>query len=257
MAVHCDTTTVTAGRGVSRAESALKRNLAYAARILSQNGHDDLNQGQVSARLPGWDQFYIKPAVIGFNEACPDDMVAAPVDHSLEHAANCPPELPLHQALYERRPDVNAIIHSHAPYGLMAGAKALAIEPISHEGALFVDALPRFVQTSHTVLEIETGYAIADCLGNCAAVLLVNHGSVVVGETIRAATVMAHALERACRIQLMAAMLPGIPHSVASSDDVERKRRYIYSDTSIKAFWDYCVRTVERNSAEVRQWKTR
>jgi L-fuculose-phosphate aldolase len=80
---------------------------------------------------------------------------------------------------------------------------------------------------------------------------------VVVGPTLRAATVLAHALERACRIQVMAAMLPGIPHSVASSEDVERKRSYIYSDTSIKAFWDYCVRTVERNSAEVSQWKTR
>ena len=247
--------TSTPAASESRAQIVLRRNLAFAARILSDDGHDDMNQGQVSARIPGEDRFLIKQALIGFNEAQPDDMIWAPVDHREPHSPQCPPELPLHQAIYSRRQDVNAIVHTHAPYGVLVGAKSLEIEPISHEGALFENGLPRFTQTSHTVLHIETANAIADVLGGHRAVLLVNHGGVVVGRTLREATVLACSLERACRIQFMAAMLPGIPHTVSSADDVNKKRSYIYADTSIKTFWDYGVRTIERKMPEVKAWK--
>ena len=239
----------------SAAHRSLRRNLAYAGRILSDHGHDDLNQGQVSGRLPHGDQFLIKQAVVGFDEVSPGDLIDAPVEHTRPHAAVCPPELPLHQAIYQRHPQVNAIVHSHAIYGILLGVKALEIEPISHEGAVFAGALPRFTQTSHTVLEIETAYAISECLGEHRAVLLVNHGSVVVGRSIREATVLACALERACRVQVYAAMLGAIPHSIATPEDVAKKRAYIFGDTSIKAFWDYSVRAVERKAAEVRTWK--
>jgi L-fuculose-phosphate aldolase len=233
----------------------LRRQLAYAARILSNDGHDDFNQGQVSARLPRSDSFFIKQALVGFNEANPDDMIEAPVDPDLEHSPKCPPELPLHQAIYRRRPEINAVIHSHAPHGIVVGAKGLAMEAISHEGAPFVDALPRFTETSHTVLHIETADAIVDVLGEHHAILLVNHGSVVVGRTLREATVLACALERACRIQLMSAMLPGSRPSTSTPEDIAKKRKYIFGETSLKAFWDYCVRSVERTMPEVKTWK--
>ena len=237
----------------SKAESRLAVNLALASRMLSNGGHDDLNQGQVSARLPGIERFLIKSATRGFNEAKPEDMILAFVDPAKTVAPIAPPELPLHQAIYEARPDVNGIVHSHAPYTLIFGATDWELRPISHDGACFQGRAPRFTATSNTVLEISTGRGIARALGNAAAIFLRNHGSVVVGKSIREAAVLAQVLERACRIQIIAEST-GAPYQTSSGEDVRAKQGYIYSDMSIRSYWDYCVRLVKQTWKETESW---
>jgi L-fuculose-phosphate aldolase len=240
-------------KGLTPAEAKLAINLAFASRMLSCDGHDDLNQGQVSARLPGQDHFLIKSALVGFNEAVPADMVLAWVDSARPSARLAPPELPLHQAIYAARPDVNAIIHSHAPYTLVFGATDWDVRPISHDGACFTGRVPRFTATSNTVLDIETGRAIAAVLADNPAAFLRNHGSVVVGRSLREAAVLAQVLERACRLQVLAESTRAVYH-VSTEDDVTRKRDYVYSDTAVKSYWDYCVRRVKQTWSEAQSW---
>jgi L-fuculose-phosphate aldolase len=237
----------------TNAEARLAVNLALASRMLSRDGHDDLNQGQVSARLPGSARFLIKNALCGFNEARPGDMVFASVDPDQPAAPLAPPELPLHQAIYAARPDVNAVVHSHAPYTLVFGATDWDVRPISHDGACFQGRLPRFTATTNTVLDIDTGRAVARALGDCPAALLRNHGSVVVGKSLREAAVLAQVLERACRIQIIAEGT-GAAYHVSAAEDVHRKVDYIYSDTAVKAYWDYCVRLVKQLWSEAGTW---
>jgi L-fuculose-phosphate aldolase len=238
----------------TKAESKLAVNLALASRMLSSGGHDDLNQGQVSARLPGSDTFLIKSAMRGFNEAVPEDMIRESVDASTRPGPMAPPELPLHQAIYEARPDVNAIVHSHSPYALIFGATDWELRPISHDGACFEGRVPRFAGTSHTVLDIETGRAIARALGDAPASFLRNHGSVVAGRSIREAAVLAQILERACRLQIIAEST-GAAYHTSSADDVKNKQDYIYSDVSVKSYWDYCVRLVRHTWKEAAGWQ--
>lgn len=110
---------------------------------------------------PGADVFLIKNALCGFDEATPDDVVTASVDHTAPAPKSAPPELPLHQAIYRARPDVNGIVHSHAPYTLVFGATDLALRPLSHDGAYFTGSTALFTTTSNTVLDIATGDLIA------------------------------------------------------------------------------------------------
>ena len=238
---------------LTRAEQKLAVRLAYASRILSKNGHDDFNQGQVSARLPNSNHFLIKQAMRGFNEAKPDDNVLAHVDPVKPIDPLAPPELPLHQAIYAARPDVNAIIHSHAPYTLVFGATDWDLEPISHDGACFQQRIYRFTGTSNTVLDIETGEAIAEALKDGQVVLLRNHGGVVVGKSIQEACVLIQLLERACIIQILAKST-GVSYSISTAIDVRKKQDYIYSDPSIKSYWDFCVRSVQQTWPEVQIW---
>jgi L-fuculose-phosphate aldolase len=247
------TQTQTISAELSKAEEKLAINLALASRILSDGGHDDLNQGQVSARQPGSQRFLIKGALTGFNEATPADMILADIDGAVTADALAPPELPLHQAVYEARPDVNAIVHSHAPYSLIFGATAWEIRPISHDGAYFVGRLPRFSATSNTVLDLETGRAIAAVLGDAPAALLQNHGGLLVGKSIREAAILALLLERAARLQILAEG-SGAVYASASEIDVERKRGFVYSSTAIKAYWDYCVRRIQIDQPETVAW---
>lgn len=231
----------------------LTAQIAYGARMLSLDGHDDFNQGQISARMPGADTFLIKNALCGFDEATPDQIVTAAVDHTAPAPPIAPPELPLHQAIYRARPDVNAIVHSHAPHTLVFGATDLALRPLSHDGAYFVDRLGLFTTTSNTVLDIETGDEIAAALGSGEGVLLRNHGGVIVGKSVRHAAVFAQVLERACRLQLLAEGA-GAEYAWSSEWDVKLKRDFIYADLSVRSYWEYAVRRVVRTWPDTAGW---
>jgi L-fuculose-phosphate aldolase len=238
---------------LSPAERKLTRALALASRALSQGGHDDLNQGQVSARLPGSGEFFIKSALCGFNEARPEDMLRVSVDHALTPPKLAPPELPLHQSVYAARPDVNAIVHSHAPYSLVFGATDWEIRPLSHDGAYFARRVPRFTATTNTVLDQATGDAIAGVLADAPAAFLRNHGLLVVAKSVREVAVMAQVLERATQLQILAETT-GATYACSDLPDVEKKREFIYSATAIKSYWDYCTRCVIERWPEASDW---
>ncbi len=242
-----------AGRKPTPMERCLRIQLAVAARSLSLGGHDDFNQGQVSARIPGAPVFTIKAALQGFDECTPEDVVTASVDPDAQVDPLAPPELPLHQAIYAARPDVNAIVHSHAPHTLIFGAGNLPLRPISHDGAFFAGRVGLFTMTSNTILDIDVAKQVAAALGSHPAVLLRNHGGVVVGKSIRHATVYAHLLERACELQLLAERALSEYHS-SSLSDVEGKRDFIYSDLSVRSYWDYCQRRVRRTWPDAAAW---
>lgn len=231
----------------------LAAQLALGARMLSLDGHDDFNQGQISARRPGAAAFLIKNALCGFDEATPDDVVTASVDHTAPAPKSAPPELPLHQAIYRARPDVNGIVHSHAPYTLVFGATDLALRPLSHDGAYFTGSTALFTTTSNTVLDITTGDLIAKELAGNEAVFLRNHGGVVVGKSVRHAAIFAQVLERACRLQLLAET-SGAPYASSTALDVAAKRDFIYADLSVRSYWDYAVRRVTRHWPEAAGW---
>lgn len=242
--------------GQARAGVAVRRltgQLALGARMLSLDGHDDFNQGQISARMPGSAEFLIKDARTGFDEATPQSMVAAEMSREHRPVPSAPPELALHQAIYRARPDVNGIVHSHAPYTLVFGATDLVLRPVSHGGALFYERLPLFTATSNTVLDHATGEAIATALDDCDAVLLRNHGSVVVGKSVRHAAVFAQVLEHACRLQLIAEQ-SGVPYAWSNAADVDAKRDFIFADLSVRSYWDWAARRVARTWPEAATW---
>ncbi|WP_208297641.1 class II aldolase/adducin family protein [Actinophytocola oryzae] len=226
---------------------------ALGARMLSAGGHDDFNQGQVSCRRPGSADFVIKGALVGFDEATPQDFVPGQVDPLAPPHRLAPPEIPLHQAAYEARPDVNCVVHSHSPAALVFGALREALVPLSHEGALLHGETHHFTLTSNTVLDIGVARAIATTLSSGIGVFLVNHGSLVVGKSVRQAVVFALMLERACRLQLDA-LATGREFSTSTMVDVEAKREFVFADLSIRAYWEHARRRVLRTTPEAGEW---
>ncbi|CAM4159865.1 class II aldolase/adducin family protein [Kibdelosporangium persicum] len=226
---------------------------AVGARMLSLGGHDDFNQGQISCRRPGSVEFFIKGALTGFDEATPEDFVVGGVDPGSPSDRLAPPEIPLHQAVYEARPDVSCVVHSHSPAALVFGALQADLVPLSHEGALLRNEVHRFTLTSNTILDISVGRAIAGTLGGGLGVFLVNHGSVVVGKSVRHAVIFALMLERACRLQLDA-LASGRSFATSSELDVAAKREFIFADLSIRAYWEHARRRVLRTFPESRNW---
>lgn len=237
----------------SPAEQRLITQIAIGSRSLSLGGHDDFNQGQVSARLPGAQHFFIKAAVIGFDECTPRDVLRAQVDPAADRHPQLPPELVLHQAIYAARPDVNSIVHSHAPNTLVLGATDLDLRAVSHDGAMFSGRTPRFTLTSNTIIELAVARAVAEVLGDAPAALLRNHGGLTVGRSLRHAVLYAHLLERAAMLQLLAERVPGGYHS-SDAADIQAKREFNFSDLSLRSYWDHCVGQVRRRWPEAAGW---
>lgn len=229
------------GRAV---DSALKQQLSLASQILYLAGHNDVNHGQISGRVAGESKFFLRGAAMGFEEVGPDDFVELEGDGRLIGGSrHRPSEWPIHTEIYAARPDVNAVVHTHPPNAVAFGALSQKLLPLSHDGCPFHQRLNRFDLTTNTVLTVDVARAMVGTLAANPAVLLKNHGIVVVGHSVRAATVLAVMLERACALHLQVAALNP---SGSPEGDVTEKNDFIFSDIAIRTYWDYFVRKLER-----------
>lgn len=231
----------------------LRCNLALCARLLSRHGHDDFNQGQVSARIPGRDALLIKSGWVGFDSCEPKDLLELTMSTEGKLGFEAPAETCLHRAIYRSRPDVRAIVHTHHEATVAFGAVCDEMLPISHEGAFFSGNLGFFDETSQTVLTEHHATGVADKLGAHSAVILRNHGFVAVGSSVKSAAIHSMMLTRACRVQLLA-LSSGRPLRASSSDDIAPKRKFIYSDTALRGYWNSLMTTLVREQPDIAAW---
>ena len=227
----------------------LKEKVAYSCNILAIEGHWDQILGHVSARIPGEQAFLMKPHSFGFEEIRPYHVIVCNLEgEKIRGDYERHSEVFIHSEIYKARPDVNCVVHSHPPYATAFGSLRQPMRPISHEGVIFNDNLPLFDYTTALIRTPELGAKVAESLKDCRGVLMKNHGSTVVGESVEVATLYAVFLEKAARIQL-AAMVAGEP---TWSNDAEAKLKFeqIYHARRLGNMWDYFVRRAKRLSID-------
>lgn len=121
----------------------------------------------------------------------------------------------IHGEIYRTRPDVMAIVHSHAPSVIPFGATRTKLRPIYHMGAFLWSGAPvwdiRKVREENDLLvrDRPLGKALAETLGQCNCVLMRGHGMTVVGDSIPEAVYRAIYTEMNARLQLQAHQLEG------------------------------------------------
>ncbi len=223
----------------------LKETLAYSCNILAYEGHWDNILGHVSVRIPGKDRILMKPHSFGFEEIRPKHLIEVDLDgKKVAGDYERHSEVFIHTEIMKARPDVKCVVHSHPPYAVAFGALGQRLRPISHEGNIFYEGLPTFDHTTALIRTPELGVEVAKSLGKCRGVLMKNHGSTVVGETIEVATLYAIFLEKAARIQLMATA-SGEP-SWTSDEESAVKYEQIYTPHRLESMWEYFVRRADK-----------
>jgi ribulose-5-phosphate 4-epimerase/fuculose-1-phosphate aldolase len=224
---------------------SLKEKVATSCNILAIEGHWDNILGHVSARIPGEQAFLMKPHSFGFEEIRPYHLIVCDFDgNKIKGDYERHSEIFIHSEIYKARPDVNCVIHSHPPYATAFSSLRDPLRPISHEGSIFHEGLPLFDYTTVLIRTPELGVKVADALGNCRGVLMKNHGTTVVGESVEVATLYAVFLEKAARVQLLA-MASGEP-SWSSDEEARLKYEQIYTSHRLGRMWDYFVRRAKR-----------
>jgi L-fuculose-phosphate aldolase len=179
---------------------SLREQVAWACRILASEGYADLTLGHISARGAGG-EIWIKRKGVALDEVEPEDVVALEDPDAVLHL-----ETVLHTGVYSARPDVGAVVHGHPPYATALGATAADLLVLTHDGILFADGVSRFGDPD-LIVDDDQGDRVAEALGSRRAVLMENHGVLVVGADVKWAVLTAVTLERAAQLQSIASTL--------------------------------------------------
>lgn len=193
-------------------EITVRRHLSIACRLFAYFGWTDLGATHLSARLQGSlkDGFLINPRNLWLGEMREHLLYhsnAGDENNPSEHASSdAGIGIPIHQAIYKARKDINCILHTHTIAGIAVSMQTTGLQMLSNHAAMFFGR----VGYHQTCLEEEECAAIAGNLADYNAMILRNHGLLVCGRNIPEAFVRIHLLERACKEQL-AGQMTGVP----------------------------------------------
>jgi glutamate-1-semialdehyde aminotransferase/ribulose-5-phosphate 4-epimerase/fuculose-1-phosphate aldolase len=170
-----------------------KELVVSTCRTLLERGYLKATEGNVSVRVPGRALFAVTPSNYDYARMQPDDICVLDYDlHRITGAMKASIEAGMHAAVYQQRPDVNAIIHTHQPY---ASALALMNKPIP---ALFDEQVRYLGRGVEIVRYAPSGTSFlksrvkAKLKNGDNAYILANHGVLVLGgDTERAVHNMA------------------------------------------------------------------
>lgn len=210
-----------------------KKDVVAANRILAHYGVLDA-YGHVSARHPADSgRFLISrrraPELVTVADLMVLDLDCNPVDRDARPAYL---ERFIHGEIYRSRPDVMAIVHSHAPAVIPFAASSVALRPIYHmaaflgRGAPVFDIRTRFGPTDLLVRNHDQGKALAETLAKSDVALMRGHGYVTVASSLPLAVYRAIYTQLNAALQQQAIALGGavtylVPEETALYDAVE------------------------------------
>jgi HCOMODA/2-hydroxy-3-carboxy-muconic semialdehyde decarboxylase len=197
-------------------DPALIDDLVAANRILADQGVLDA-YGHVSIRHTGNPNRYLisramSPADVTAADIMEFDLDSNPVDR---RGRSMFLERFIHGEIYKARPDVMAVIHSHSPGVIPFGITTVPLRPVFHTASFLWVGVPVYEirnaggMTNMLVGNADLAKALAATLGDKPVALIRGHGDVVVGPTLKRATIRAVYTEVNARLQATALGLGG------------------------------------------------
>jgi len=174
--------------------STLVEDLVAANRILAQQGILD-GYGHVSVRQDAAAGRYLLSRSLAPALATAADIQQYDLDSNVLEPAARPSfiERFIHGEIYRARPDVHAIVHSHAPALIPFGVTGVALKPMYHMTAFVGEGVPVFeIRNARgddpkmlmLVHSPALGRALAGTLGKKPAALMRGHGAVIVASSL-------------------------------------------------------------------------
>ncbi len=168
----------------------------FDAQVITATG------GNISARIPdNENELWITPSRLFKGDLKPEVMVRINLDgESLETGARSPSsEWCMHTKILARKSEAKAVIHAHAPNATILANAGLPFLPISTEAAFFgnIPRVPFIMPGTNELAE-----AVSQAMEDEWAVLMVNHGIIVAGRSLRRAADMVEIIERTAEVIL-------------------------------------------------------
>lgn len=214
--------------------------LAAACRILAKEGHESGLAGQVTARGPKPGTWWTLQFGYGFEEATGERMVLVDEDLKPLRGGRPNPGVRFHVWVYRKRPDVQAIIHTHAPHASALASTGKALKTIHMDSAM-LHGTAHLPEWPGVPVADDEGRIISGALGDAKTVLLANHGLLAAGASVEEATYLAVFFERAARMQLRAMAAGG--YKEVKPALAEEARAFLLQPSIVRGTFAYWART--------------
>ena len=165
--------------------------------------------GNVSLRV-GEDRFVVTPSAMAYETMNPADVcVVDSAGNVVEGERRPTSDITAILYIFNHRPDVGAVIHTHQPY---ATALSLVADELPADFVTVIDELNAAVQVAPFTRSSDEGMGVqtVEYAGDALAVILKHHGAIALGRDVDEALSSAVSLEEGCRCYL-AALATGLP----------------------------------------------
>jgi HCOMODA/2-hydroxy-3-carboxy-muconic semialdehyde decarboxylase len=221
--------------------------LVIANRILANEGVVDA-YGHVSMRHPTNPEHFILSRSRSPELVEEGDILEFTLDGKVVGDDRRPPYLErfIHGGIYESRPEILAVVHSHAEETLPYGITNVPLKPVTHVGGLVGPTVPVWDisekfgdETNLLVVNTDQGRDLAKRLGKEKVALMRGHGFAAAGMTIQEAVRIAIYLPVNARVLTTAMMLNANAIKPLSAGEVERRRLYDPKASESWRAWEY------------------
>jgi len=202
-------------------EEQLENELFYCTKGLINKGLSIVKNTLNSARLPGYDKFYVTYCV---NNIWNSDIKVLEINikdcgNNHEQPSNSvevdKEEILLHAKIYQARPDVNAICHTRNPYTVILG-KDETFKRVHGEATLILGDIPIMdienfsdVNRTENFTEKIVQSTIGEPLRPIRTVILSNNSVLALGSCIHEARAFAEILEECARFYIISKIFEG------------------------------------------------
>lgn len=180
-------------------EDTIRRSIVDSCRAMNASGLNQGTSGNISVRYG--DRMLITPSGIAYDELTPDMIASMPLaDQGGAYDGPKVPsvEWPFHLDILRSRPDVNAVVHTHAMFSTILAIARKPIPACHYMIAAFGGQDVRVADYQRFGTKALSD-AVIRALDGRSACLMANHGMIACGETLKKAMWRAVELETIAR----------------------------------------------------------
>ena len=189
-------------------EYKLRRDICELGRRMYEKNFVASNDGNISIRLSD-NTMLITPSGVSKGYMQPEDMIVTDFAGNVLRGDKKPSsEMKMHAAIYEKRPDVNSVVHAHPQKATAFAVAGIELNKVTLPELVFslgVISLAKYATPTTDQLPL----AVVDKIATMDAVLMANHGAVTVGKDVFDAYYKMETVEHFCAISLYARLLGG------------------------------------------------
>ena len=203
----------------------LREQIVTACKHLDSSGLNRGTSGNVSCREG--EHFLITPTGVPVDEITPSKIVSLDFEGKVMGPGKPSSEWQFHSAIFKARPEINAVVHTHAPHATALACLREDLPPFHYMIAIAGGDSVRCAPYALFGTDTLSQHAVT-ALADRKACLLANHGMITLGRNLDEAMAVAIELESLCQQYLIARQ---VGHPVLLSADemravIERFKSY-------------------------------
>jgi ribulose-5-phosphate 4-epimerase/fuculose-1-phosphate aldolase len=200
----------------------LKIQLSKACEDIFESDLVELAEGNVSIRVSGKNEMIITPSGNDYSNPRPINMVHMGFDGTNFDKLNAPSsEFFMHRIMYQKRKDASCILHTHSPFAATLAVTHQDLPVIIEEMAVQLGGGVKCTNFASAGTE-DLPLAALEAMGEQNAVILANHGTLVVGRDLQYCVKAAVIIEKMAKIYTHAQLI-GDVHIIPE----EKQKKFI------------------------------